>query len=124
MGATVHDCAKPQRAWGTYPVVVHTSADPFRLTAALRATWPYGICTDHGIYFDGPIELPLFEMYTRGVQFVTGRVNARALIPEVIELIDRTGLDLSPAVDRVVEWEEAAAIWPTMTGKTVFTRTA
>ncbi len=124
MGAQVHDCTMPQRSRGTYPVVVNTSADPARLSAALRATWPCGICTDHGIYFQGSVELPLFEMYSRGVQLVTGRVNARAVIPEVIELIEATGLDLAPAVDRVVGWEDAAAVWPTMTGKTVFVRTA
>jgi threonine dehydrogenase-like Zn-dependent dehydrogenase len=124
MGAQVHDCTMPQRSWGSYPVVVHTSTDTARLSAALRATWPYGICTDHGIYFQGSVELPMFEMYTRGVKLVTGRVNARAVIPEVIELIDQTSLDLAPTVDRVVGWDDAAAVWPTMTGKTVFTRAA
>lgn len=122
MGAHVHDRTKPDRSWGAYPVVVHTSADPARLSAALRATWPYGVCTDHGIYFQGSVELPLLEMYTRGVQLVTGRVNARAIIPEVIELISQTGLDLAPAVNRVVGWDEAATVWPTMSGKTVFSR--
>jgi hypothetical protein len=39
----------------------------------------------------------------------------------VLELL-AAGLDLSPAVDRVVEWEDAPAAWPTMTGKTVFCR--
>ena len=45
--------------------------------------------------------MPLLPMYTRGVRFVTGRVNARAVIPQVLELL-ADGLDLSPAVDRVV----------------------
>ncbi|MGH3961357.1 alcohol dehydrogenase catalytic domain-containing protein [Mycobacterium sp.] len=124
MGAHVHDCTKPQRSWGTYPVVVHTAADPARLTAALRATWAYGVCTDHGIYFHGPVQLPLLEMYTRGVQLITGRVNARALIPEVIDLISQRSLDLAPIVNRVIDWDDTAAVWPTMTGKTVFTRVA
>ncbi len=45
--------------------------------------------------------MPLLSMYTRGVKFVTGRVNARVVIPHVLELL-AAGLDLSPAVDRVV----------------------
>ena len=45
--------------------------------------------------------MPLLAMYTRGVRFVTGRVNARVVIPRVLELL-AAGLDLSPAVDRVV----------------------
>jgi hypothetical protein len=60
-------------------------------------------------------------MYTRGVRFVTGRVNARAVIPAVLELIG-SGCDLGPAVDRVVPWDHTPVVWPTMTGKTVFTR--
>jgi hypothetical protein len=55
------------------------------------------------------------------VRFVTGRVSARAVIPEILELL-AGGCDLSPVVDRVVAWEDAPSVWPTMTGKTVFTR--
>jgi threonine dehydrogenase-like Zn-dependent dehydrogenase len=105
LGATVHDRARPDKAWDAYPVTVHTS----------------GVCTDTGIYPEYKVEMPLLPMYTRGVRFVTGRVSARAVIPEVLELL-ADGLDLSPAVDRVVPWEDAPSAWSTMTGKTVFTR--
>jgi threonine dehydrogenase-like Zn-dependent dehydrogenase len=121
LGATVHDRVKPEKSWDPYPVTAHTSADPAVLAATLRATWPDGVCTDTGIYFQPGVEMPLLPMYTRGVRFVTGRVNARAVIPQVLELL-AGGCDLSPAVDRVVAWEDAPSVWPTMTGKTVFTR--
>jgi threonine dehydrogenase-like Zn-dependent dehydrogenase len=121
LGAAVHDRVKPDKSWESYPVTAHTSADPSLLAATLRATWPDGVCTDTGIYYQAAVEMPLLPMYTRGVKFVTGRVNARAAIPHVLELL-AGGCDLSPAVDRVVSWEDAAAVWPTMTGKTVFTR--
>jgi threonine dehydrogenase-like Zn-dependent dehydrogenase len=120
LGAAVHDRPKPDKSWEPYPVTVHTSADPSRLAATLRATWPDGVCTDTGIYYQGSVEMPLLPMYTRGVRFVTGRVNARAAIPEVLELL--ATCDLSPAVERVVAWEDAPSAWPTMAGKTVFTR--
>jgi hypothetical protein len=29
---------------------------------------------------------------------------------------------LAPAVERVVPWDDAPEVWPTMAGKTVFTR--
>ena len=51
LGAVVHDAAKPDKSWDPYPVTVHTSADPALLAATLRATWPDGVCTDTGIYF-------------------------------------------------------------------------
>lgn len=121
LGAVVHDRVKPDKTWEPYPVTVHTSADPSLLAATLRATWPDGVCTDTGIYYQPIVEMPLLPMYTRGVRFVTGRVNARSAIPQVLELL-AGGCDLSPAVDRVVPWAEAPSVWPTMTGKTVFTR--
>ena len=74
-----------------------------------------------GIYYQAAVEMPLLSMYTRGLRFVTGRVNARAVIPEILELI-ATRCDLAPAVDRVVAWDDAPQAWPAMTGKTVFTR--
>ncbi|CDO88435.1 alcohol dehydrogenase [Mycobacterium triplex] len=121
LGAVVHDRVKPDKSWEPYPVTVHTSADPSLLAATLRATWPDGVCTDTGIYYQPVVEMPLLPMYTRGVRFVTGRVNARSAIPAVLELL-AGGCDLGPAVDRVVPWAEAPSVWPTMTGKTVFTR--
>lgn len=121
LGATVHDRPKPDKSLGSYPVTVHTTADPHVLAATLRVTWPDGVCTDTGIYYQGTVEMPLLPMYTRGVRFVTGRVNARAVIPQVVELLE-AGCDLAPAVDRVVPWDAAPDVWPTMTGKTVFTR--
>jgi threonine dehydrogenase-like Zn-dependent dehydrogenase len=120
LGAVVHDVAKPDRSWDPYPVTVHTSANPALLAATLRATWPDGACTDTGIYYE-KVEMPLLPMYTRGVRFVTGRVSARAVIPHIVGLL-ADGLDLSPVVDRVVPWEDAPSVWPTMTGKTVFCR--
>jgi threonine dehydrogenase-like Zn-dependent dehydrogenase len=121
LGAVVHDAAKPDKSWDPYPVTVHTSGDPALLAAALRATWPDGVCTDTGIYFQPTVEMPMLRTYTRGVRFITGRVSARAVIPEILDVL-AGGCDLLPVVDRVVPWEDAPAVWPTMTGKTVFTR--
>lgn len=121
LGAVAHDIAKPDKSWDPYPVTVNTSGDRALLAATLRATWPDGVCTDTGIYPEYNVEMPLLPMYTRGVRFVTGRVSARAVIPEILELV-AGGCDLLPVVDRVVAWEDAPSVWPTMTGKTVFSR--
>jgi threonine dehydrogenase-like Zn-dependent dehydrogenase len=121
LGAVAHERQGPDKSWDPYPVTVHTSADPSLLAATLRATWPDGVCTDTGVYVSPRVQMPLLQMYTRGVRFVTGRVNARAVIPGILTLL-ADGCDLSPAIDRVVQWEEAPTVWPTMTGKTVFTR--
>lgn len=120
-GAIVHDRRTPDKSWEPYPITIHTCAEPDVLSATLRATWPDGVCTDTGIYYQGKIEMPLLPMYTRGVRFVTGRVNARAVISEIVELLT-AGCDFMPAVDRVVPWDDAPTAWPAMTGKTVFIR--
>ncbi|MDT5163101.1 MAG: hypothetical protein QOC90_3411 [Mycobacterium sp.] len=120
LGATVHDKPKPDKSLDPYPITVHTTADPAVLNATMRATWPDGVCTDTGVYLGG-VEMPLLAMYTRGLRFVTARVNARAAIPEVLEMVT-AHCDLAPAVDRVVAWEDAPRAWPAMRGKTVFTR--
>jgi threonine dehydrogenase-like Zn-dependent dehydrogenase len=121
VGAAVHDAVKPDKSWAPYPVTVHTTGDPKLLSTALRATWPDGVCTDTGIYFQPGVEMPMLQAYTRGVRFVTGRVSARAVIPQILDVL-AAGCDLSPIVERVVPWEDAPAAWPTMAGKTVFTR--
>lgn len=121
LGATVHDRVEPDRNVTPYPVTVHTTMDPELLAKTLRATWPNGVCTDTGIYFEGAVQMPLLPMYTRGVRFVTGRVNARAAIPDILELL--TGaVDPALVTELVVPWAQAPDVWPVMTGKTVFSR--
>jgi len=121
LGATVHDRPDPDRGWTPYPVTVSTSARPQTLVRTIRATWPGGVCTDTGIYYGGGVELPLLAMYTSGIRFVTGRVNARAALPEVLGLI-QGGLDLRPVVETVVDWADAPEAWAELRGKTVVVR--
>ena len=47
-------------------------------------------------------------MYTRGVRFVTGRVNSRAALPRVLELIARGGLRPERVTSEIVPWDRAA----------------
>jgi threonine dehydrogenase-like Zn-dependent dehydrogenase len=63
-----------------YPVTVNTSPALAALHIGLRSTWPGGACTDTGIFFGNLTPLPLLQMYTTGVRFVTGRVMARAAL--------------------------------------------
>ena len=100
---------------------VHTPSGQVARSVAESSAESPVVCTVTGIYPEYKVEMPLLPMYTRGVQFITGRVSARTVIPQVLELL-ADGLDLSPAVDRVVAWEDAPSAWSTMAGKTVFTR--
>ena len=46
-------------------------------------------------------------MYTRGCTLHTGRCHARALIPEVLELIAAGRLDPAPVTSAVVGFDDA-----------------
>jgi threonine dehydrogenase-like Zn-dependent dehydrogenase len=119
LGAAVHDRPLPDPKATPYPVTVSTRSQPDALLATLRLTWPDGVCTDTGIFFE-PVAMPLLAMYTVGVRFVTARAQARAVIPEVLGLL--AGVDLRPVVHTVADWADAPAAWGAMTGKTVITR--
>jgi threonine dehydrogenase-like Zn-dependent dehydrogenase len=121
LGAHPVDAAAPDRKAGPYPVTVNTSPVIAKLAAVLKVTWPYGVCTDTGIYYENRVPLPLFSLYTAGIRFVTGRVNARAAIPEALALLT-AGLDLSPVVDTVADWDSAPQTWAALHGKTVLRR--
>ena len=58
------------------------------------------------IYFS-ETPLPLLEMYTRGVHFFTGRVNARPLIPEILELVRAGGLHPEHVNSAIIPWDDA-----------------
>jgi hypothetical protein len=51
--------------------------------------------------------MPLLEMYTTGVRFVTGRVAARPLIPEILELTAAGEIHPERVTSTVAAWEQA-----------------
>lgn len=101
----------PPRHLGPYPITVDASANPSGLACALRSTEPGGVCTSVGIYFNEETPVPLFEMYGTGVTFKTGRVNARADLPHVLELVATGDLHPERLTTRQVPWEDAAEAW-------------
>jgi alcohol dehydrogenase len=105
LGAEVRAEPFPRRA-GAFPITVDASADADGLACALRSVTPWGTCTSVGIYYTDTV-VPLLEMYGRGVRFVTGRVNARAHLPAVVELVASGTLDPTPVTTATVPWDGA-----------------
>ncbi len=93
---------------GPFPITVDAGADPELLTLALLATAPDGVCTSVAIYFGEQPRLPLLAMYTKGITFRTGRVNARTAMPHVLELTASGKLHPELVTSRVVGWADAA----------------
>jgi threonine dehydrogenase-like Zn-dependent dehydrogenase len=121
LGAEAHERAGDQRL-GPYPVTVDASGDVGALHAALRATAPDGTCTSTGIYFDPTTPMPLLEMYTKITTFRTGRVHARAHMPEALALVAEDRLHPELVTTRVVPWDEAGEALLGEPGKLVFAR--
>jgi threonine dehydrogenase-like Zn-dependent dehydrogenase len=122
LGANVLDDEFPDRA-GFYPITVDASANPAGISCALKSTDADGICTSIGIYFQ-PIPLPLLDMFSQGITFVTGRPHVRMLMPEVLELVRQGKFDPDPMTVNKVDWDEAAEALSDLRAKTVVTRAA
>ncbi len=108
LGAVPH----PVEAWperlGSYPITVDASQEPEGLACALRSTEPGGHCTATSIYFGGPVPVPMFEMYMKGITLGTGRVHSRAVLPEVLRLIETRRIDPERVTTETVPWRDAA----------------
>jgi alcohol dehydrogenase len=66
------------------PLVVDATVDKLRLS--LSHTAPDGICSSVGS-FHASTRIPIVQMYVRNVTLHVGRTHARALIPQVLELM-------------------------------------
>jgi threonine dehydrogenase-like Zn-dependent dehydrogenase len=120
LGANVLDDEFPDRA-GFYPITVDASADPAGITCAVKSTDADGICTSIGIYL-APVPLPLLDMFTQGITFVTGRPHVRTLMPDVLELVRQGKFDPDPMTVNRVDWDDAAEALSHLRAKTVVTR--
>lgn len=111
-----------QKRYGPYPITVNHTTDPAGLTAALRSTEAGGNCTSTTIYFGADITIPMLEMYTTGVTLTTSRVSARAVIPDVLDLIASGRLHPELVTSQTVNWADAAEALAQHTHKTVIAR--
>jgi alcohol dehydrogenase len=64
----------------------------------------------------------MLEMYTTGVTFITGRVDARPLIPEIVALVAEGRLHPELVNSTAVGWEDAPAAMLDLPTKLVIER--
>jgi alcohol dehydrogenase len=106
LGATVVQ-GEPELSLGTFPVTVDGTCTPEGLVATLRLTEWGGRCTSIGqIAPEGT--LPLFELYTRGVQLHIGRAMARPAIPAILDLVAAGRLRPQLVTSATIAWDDAA----------------
>jgi alcohol dehydrogenase len=105
LGATVVE-GEPERSLGTFPVTVDGTGTPDGLVATLRLTEWGGRCTCLGQLAPSG-ELPLFELYTRGVDLHIGRAMVRPAIPAILDLVAAGRLRPHLVTSATVAWEDA-----------------
>ena len=71
-----------------------------------------------------PTPLPLLDMFTQGITFVTGRPHVRKLMPEVLDLVRQGKFDPNPMTVNKVPWDDAAEALSDLRAKTVVLREA
>jgi threonine dehydrogenase-like Zn-dependent dehydrogenase len=106
LGANMLDTEFPTR-FGQYPITVDASGDPDGLACAVRSTEPEGVCTSIGIYFTETTPMPLFEMFTKGIRFHTGRAHARPSMEPLLELIRSGAFKPELITAETARWDDA-----------------
>jgi alcohol dehydrogenase len=104
-----------------FPITVSTSATREGLLLAIASTEPGGVCTDTGVFI-GDVALPLGQMYTRGIRFVTGRVAARPILPDLLDLVASGRLDPGVVTATTADWASAERAWSEHRDKLVLVR--
>lgn len=101
---------EPSLRIGRFPITVDATGREEGLRFVLGSTDVYGQCTSVGVYF-GDVAMPLFELYTRGIHFTTGRVDLRRDLPAMLAAVTEHALDLATVATTVVSWSDAASAW-------------
>lgn len=107
LGAEVVEGPPPGRQ-GRHPITVDAGSTRESLACALRSTEPGGTCVSVGILFEPETPIPLLEMYTTGITFTTGRVQARPPIPRILDLVAAGTLQPGRVTSSVAGWDDAA----------------
>ncbi len=112
LGAEVEHRQGPSpRRYDRAPITVEASRELEGLTAALRSTDDYGLCTAVAIHFAPTVPLPLLEMYTHGITFHLSRAGSRRLLPVVLELFAEVRFDPLALPTTIVPWDRAHEAW-------------
>lgn len=106
---------------GRFEITVDATSHADGLRFCLASTDAEGVCTSVGVYF-ADVAFPLFELYTRGITFITSRVNARRDLPAALGLFASGALDLATVASHVVAWDDAPAAWTEPASKLVIRR--
>lgn len=122
LGAEVeHVAVGWPRRFDRAPITVACSLERDALLAAIASTGPYGTCTNVAVHLE-PVDLPLLQMYSRGITFHTSRADSRRYLPRVLDLVGSGRLEVGAVPTTIASFDDAEDLWLKAPHKLVLTR--
>jgi threonine dehydrogenase-like Zn-dependent dehydrogenase len=112
----------PAAPEGRYDVVVEATSHAAGLRRAIRALAPGGACTAVGYYLATATRVPLMRMYATDATLRVGVSHARAVLPDLLAFIARTGFTAERVTTLAADWDDAPAAYAARTTKLVLRR--
>jgi len=108
MGALAEPLALADRTPADqFEITVDGSGDPEALRFAIASTQCNGTITVISMYEGEPVPMPLGLIYAKGITLITGRVQARAELPEVLAHCAHKHFQAAAVTSRVVPFSSA-----------------
>jgi threonine dehydrogenase-like Zn-dependent dehydrogenase len=114
-----HTATRPA---GAYDVAVEASSRAAGLRVALRALAPGGVCTAVGYYLASGTRVPLMRMYATDATLRLGVSHARAVLPDLLAFVARTGFPAERVTTLTADWDDAPRAYTARTTKLVLQR--
>jgi threonine dehydrogenase-like Zn-dependent dehydrogenase len=112
----------PAEPEGRYDVVVEATSRAAGLRRALHALAPGGTCTAVGYYLATGTRVPLMRMYATDAALRVGVSHARAVLPELLAFVARTGFPAERVTTLAASWDDAPAAYAARSTKVVVHR--
>jgi alcohol dehydrogenase len=106
----------------SYDVVVEASSRAAGMRRALRSLAPGGICTAVGYYLAAGTRVPLMHMYASDATLRLGISHARAVLPDLLAFVARTGYPAERVTTLTADWNDAPRAYAARTTKVVLQR--
>jgi threonine dehydrogenase-like Zn-dependent dehydrogenase len=105
-----------------YDVAVEASSRAAGLRRAIRSLAPGGVCTAVGYYLGAGTRVPLMRMYATDATLRVGVSHARAVLPDLLAFIERTGFPAERVTTLTADWNDAPSAYAARTTKVVLHR--
>ncbi|WP_433516303.1 alcohol dehydrogenase catalytic domain-containing protein [Nonomuraea sp. CA-143628] len=112
----------PRNLEGRYDIAVEATSRPAGIRRALRALAPGGICTAVGYYLATGTRVPLMHMYATDATLHLGVSHPRAVLPDLLDFVDRTGFPAETVTTLTADWDDAPSAYQARTTKVVLRR--